>query len=151
MVVRPLSFSASMRRWKPSVSSCVSSAAPLADSLRLVVCVIRLFSRRIARPGSFVRSTQEVAVLLHMRCEIERVLPGELLGELGIPPLQRLDDLEMINDGALSPVVLADRHLPDRTHMDKEVLRHVGNAFIAAHLDNRLVKLDVRIGIFVEM
>src|SRR5215471_5121890 len=151
MVVRRLSFSASMRRWKPSVSSRVSSAAPLADSLSVVACVIRLFSLTDRSTGVVIRSAQKIAVLFHMRGEIERVLAREFLGEFGISSLQGLDDVEMINDGALGAIVLADRHLPDRAHVDEEIFGHLRDHLIAAHLDDRLVELDVRIGIFVKM
>src|SRR5579862_3165052 len=96
MVVSPLSLSASMTRWKPSVSSCVSSAAAFAGSLSVVACVIgRVLSLRSFRP-----SVQKIAVLLDMGGEIECVLAVEALGELGVAPLQRLDDLHVIGDRA---------------------------------------------------
>src|SRR6185312_2698231 len=148
MVVRPLSFSASMTRWKPSVCSGVSSLV-VACSLSVVACVIRVFSRGLF--SVVRRSNEETAMRLHMRGEIERVLPGQSFRELGVPPLQRLDDLHMINDGTGRAVVLADGDLANGADMDEQVLGHVDDELAAAHADDRLVKPDIGLRVLVEL
>jgi hypothetical protein len=47
----------------------------------------------VDRVGSF----QEIAVLLDVRGEIERMLAHEALGELGVALLQRLDDPHVVD------------------------------------------------------
>ena len=89
-------------------------------------------------------------MLLDMRGEPERVLARQPLGEFGVAPLERLDDPHMVRDRTRRPVVLVDRDLADRAHVDEQVFGHFGEQRAAAHLDDRLVKGDVRLGIIVQ-
>src|SRR5712671_3592319 len=52
-------------------------------------------------------SGQKIAMRPDLRGRIERVLPREFLRQLSVPPLQRLDDLEMIDDRARGAIVLS--------------------------------------------
>src|SRR5579864_9671193 len=131
-----------MTRWNPSVSSCVSSAATFGCSFSVVACAIL---------ASSSQSVQEIPILFDMRGKIERVLPRQRLGALGIAPLQRLDDLHVIDDRALRAIVLADRRLANRAHMNEQVLGHVGEELITRQPDDRLMELDVGFRILVEM
>src|ERR1700733_13529119 len=49
---------------------------------------------------------EKIAVTVDVCSEIERVLTGESLRQLRIPPLQGFDDFQMIDDGAGSAVTL---------------------------------------------
>src|SRR5690349_11816744 len=46
-------------------------------------------------------SIEVVAVLVHVRGEVQRMLAHQPLGELGVATLQRLDDLHVIDDRSL--------------------------------------------------
>src|SRR4051795_9104291 len=139
----PLSFSASMTRWKPSVSSCVSSAGLAAAlvaawSFSIVACVIG------GDPpgwdfGVALRSVEKGAVLLDMGGQVEIVLELETRGGLAVPRLERLDDLHVVGDRPRGAGAVTDRHAPDGAHMDEQVLGRVGDELVAAHPDNRLV------------
>src|SRR4029077_1065411 len=48
-----------------------------------------------------VQVAEEFAVLLHMLGEAERMLAHQALGEVGIAPLERRDDVQMVDNGAL--------------------------------------------------
>ena len=93
---------------------------------------------------------EKIAMRLDMRGEPQRVLARQPLGELRIAALQRLDDPQMVGDRTRRPVFLMDRDPADRPHVDEHVFRHIGEQRTAAHSDDRLVKGDVRIGVFVE-
>jgi len=69
--------------------------------------------------GTLRHSVEEVAVALHVRGQIERMLTGEPFGELHIAALESFDDLEVIDDRARGAVVLRDRGPSDaRTWMN---------------------------------
>src|SRR5580704_1129649 len=93
---------------------------------------------------------EKIAVLLDMRGEPQGVLACQPLGVLGVAAFERIDDPEMVGNRARRAVFLMDRDLADRTHVDEQVFRHLGEQRAAAHFDNRLMEGDVRIGIFSE-
>src|SRR5687767_13488435 len=101
-------------------------------------------------PSRPLRSIQMNAVRLHMRGEVERVLPDQALGAVDVARLQRLDDGHVILDRALRPVVLGNGDLADGAHMDEQVLRQVGDQLALAQADDRGVERDVGLGIFLE-
>src|SRR5207302_3321981 len=88
---------------------------------------------------------EKIAVLLDMRGEPQRVLARQTLGQLGLAPLQRLDDPHMVGNRTRRAVVLMDRDLADRAHVDEQILGHVGKQCTAAHLDDRLLEGGVRL------
>src|SRR5215471_20042549 len=112
MVLMPLSLSASMMRWKPSVIS--RSASPegfnctAASDIVLSrdPCVARL-ARALAVPSWF--SVQVVGVFRHVLGEAEHMVAHQRRGARGVARLERLDDVQMIVDRAFGPVALADR------------------------------------------
>ena len=69
---------------------------------------------------------EKIAVLLDMRGEPQRVLARQPLGEFGVAAFERLDDPHMIDDRAGRAVVLMDRDLADRPHVDEQIFRHLG-------------------------
>src|SRR5579862_699908 len=129
-----------MTRWKPSVSSWVSSA--VFGSFSVVASAI------LPSLGALF---EEIPVLLDMRRQVERVLARQRLGSLGVAPLERLDDLHMIDDRALRAIVLADRRLANGAHVNEEIFRHIGDELVARKPDDRLMEFDIGVGIFVEM
>ena len=66
---------------------------------------IRLSAPEPGWPGA-AASVQEVAVALHVRREIEGVLTGKPLRRLRVAPLQCLDDVEVVDDGAGGAIAL---------------------------------------------
>src|SRR3954469_6409087 len=134
MVVRPLSLSASMIRWKPSVSSgswLVATSAvfsPSASGVASGFCrSFRAVSAIVPSRSGFCCSgsiSVEVDVLLDVLAEPQRVLADEALGERRVAPLQGLDDRHVVADRALGAVVVEDRPVPDRLHVEKEVVGH---------------------------
>jgi hypothetical protein len=57
----------------------------------------------VARP-SFI--SREIAVLVDVRREVERMLPHEALCKLGVAALERFDDLHVIDDRPRRAVAL---------------------------------------------
>src|SRR5215510_4288366 len=132
MVLMPLSLSASMMRWKPSVIS--RSASPEGFSctaasdivLSRDPCVARLARALSANPrASFLFEhdlfrkpvptfrdhalVQVVGVFRHVLGKAERVRAYQLLGAGGVARLQRLDDVHVIVNRAVGAILLADR------------------------------------------
>src|ERR1700722_17969461 len=145
MVVSPLSLSASMTRWKPSVNSRsgagasapagfdVLTAASAMGGLPDVVLV-----EIIGMPGDVVD-------------EPERMVAHELLGARSIARLDRLDDVHMVADRAVGAVLLADGLAPDHPHVGEQIGREIDQHAVLAQPDDGLVELDVDLGIFVEL
>src|ERR1700759_1261929 len=111
----------------------------------LIVSLTSVFCHERGRHETLV---EKIAMLLDMRGEPERVLARQPFGEFGVAAFQRLDDPHMVDDRAGRAIVLVDRDLADRAHVDEQVFRRLGEQLAAAHPYNRLVKGDVRIGIF---
>src|SRR5438093_7732647 len=125
MVLMPLSLSASMMRWKPSVIS--RSASPEGFSctaasdivLSLIFFGLAHSSRALSIDPD---SVQVVSVFPHVLGKAERVCAYQLLGAGGVTRLQRLDDVHVIMDRAVGAVLLADRLHADHPHVGEQVL-----------------------------
>src|SRR5581483_9635284 len=145
MVVTPLSFSASMMRLKPSVSSC-STPVALASDISLPSS--RLFY--VYLPG-IARASLDVHVALDVVAQAQRVLAHQPLGALGVPRLQRRHDLLVVDDGAPCPVLLEDGALPDGAHVEEQAVGDVHDQRVLAEPDDGLVELDVGLGILAHL
>src|SRR6478609_4641522 len=99
----------------------------------------------------FSVSVQIVGVFLDVLGEAERVVAHECLGPLRIAPLERLDDRHMVADRAIGPVLLADGLPADHAHMREQILGQRYEHAVAAHADDGLVKLDVHLGVLVQL
>src|SRR5438093_1688697 len=144
MVLMPLSLSASMMRWKPSVIS--RSASPEGFSCAAASDIV--LSRGSLRRASCSRavdrscgSVQVVGVFRYVLGEAERMRAYQLLGASGVARLQRLDDMHVVVDRAVGAVLLADRLHADHPHMGEQVLGERNQHAVAAHADDGLVEL----------
>src|SRR6476660_8270218 len=124
MTSMPSAFRAFATRWPPEIISdwAVPFPVPPASALGVVValtsgCILSV-PRPGARPGAGngSLSVQVVDRALHVVGQVQRVVAHEALGEVPVTGLQRLDDVHVVDDRALGPVVLADRPAPDRPH-----------------------------------
>src|ERR1022692_4094541 len=97
------------------------------------------------------RSTEEIAIAVDVCREVERVLAGEPLRQLGVPPLERLDDVQMIDDRAGRAVVLRDRCPAYGAHMDEQIAGRVDDGLGSSESDDRGMKGDVRIRVLTQM
>ena len=78
------------------------------------------------------------------------MLSGKSLRELGIPGLQGLDDVNVVDDRALGPIVVADGAATNGAHVEEEVLGDGSEKAAATELKQRLVKLDVGFRVLVD-
>src|ERR1051326_4584618 len=99
MVLSPLSFSASIRRLKPSVISRSASAAT-GFSFTAASAMGNL-------PQLFLKSIQIVGVFLDVLGEAERVIADQVLGTLGVARFERLDDVHVVTDRPLDSIFFA--------------------------------------------
>ena len=58
--------------------------------------------------------------------EVECMLAGQSFGQIGIAVPECRDDVEMIDDRALGPIIPADRDLTNPPDMKQQVTGHVG-------------------------
>ena len=86
-----------------------------------------------------------------MRSKVEGVLSGEPFGQLGVAPLQRFDNLQMIDDRTGRAVALYDRRAANGTHVNEKVPGRVDDGLRTAQGDDRRMECDIGIGIFIEM
>ena len=61
-------------------------------------------------------------VAIDVSREIQRVLPCQPLGQFGVAPLQRFDDLQVIDDGAGRAVALNNGCAADGAYVNEEVM-----------------------------
>src|SRR5271170_456703 len=137
MVVSPLSLSASMRRWKPSVSSRSGAGASVPAGFDVLTAASAMgglpdvvLVEIIGVPGDVVGEPQ-------------RMVAHELLGARGVARLDRLDDVHMVADRAVDAVLLADGLAPDHPHMGEQILGQIYQHGVAAHADDGLVEADI--------
>src|SRR5688572_22147019 len=111
-----------MMRLKPSVSSC-SAAAGFS------------LTAASAMGGSLYssQSIQIVGVFLDVLGEAERVIANQLLGARGVARFERLDDVHVIADRFLDPVLLGDGLAPDHPHVGEQVRGQRNEHAVAAH------------------
>ena len=67
-------------------------------------------------------SIEVVDRVFHVVGQVQGVVTDKALRELAVASLARLDDVHVVDDRALGPVVLADGPAPDRPHMHEQVL-----------------------------
>src|ERR1700674_846367 len=108
MVVRPLSLSASMTRWKPSVSSRSGSVAVSGLAVLTAASAMGRLPRFYASC-----SIEMIGVAGDVLGEAERVIAHQILVALGVARLDRLDDVHMVADRPIGTVFLADRLAAD--------------------------------------
>src|SRR5215218_9056770 len=125
-------------RLKPSVRSCVSSASGF-------------FSAASAMVSSQLDSIQVIDVLGDVFGQTKRMLAHQVLGTLSVARLKGLDDVHVVADGAIDPVFFADRLAADHPHVGEEVLGQTDEYLVAAQLDDRLVEVDIDLGVLIEL
>src|SRR5580704_13272590 len=128
----PFSFSASITRWNPSVSSVSGSLTTFSSAADIIFSLCVVPAAFVIRAG---HSIEEIAVLLNMRGQSHRVFAHQPLGCVGITLLQGGDDGAMIDDGALCTIVLGHRYGANRAHVDEQVVGQAGHQLHAAHSD----------------
>src|SRR6187551_41479 len=146
MVLRPLSLSASMMRWKPSVSSCSAAASGFVATAASAMCsspVSRLSCPGLTRAStvfqkkwiagsspamtpnllqsSAVMSVQIIRVFRHVLGEAERMISDEILGARGVAGFERLDDVHVVADRFLDAVLLDDGLATDHPHVGEQI------------------------------
>src|SRR5690242_222734 len=84
---------------------------------------VRRSCQKAARRGR--RSVEEVAVLLDIVGQVQRVLTHQPLGQLRVALFQRLDDAQVIDDRSRRTIALRDRHLPDGPYVDENIADRV--------------------------
>src|SRR5579864_8882267 len=109
----PFSFSASMTRWNPSVSSASGSLTLFSSTADIIFSLCVVPAAFVVRAG---HSVEEIAVLLDMRGQPHCVFAHQPFGRVGVALLQRGDDGAVIDDGALCTIVLGHRHGADSAH-----------------------------------
>src|SRR3954453_18809877 len=103
------------------------------------------------RPGNGSMSIEVVDRVLDMVGQVQCVVSDQALGELAVAGLERFDDVHVVDDRALGPVVLADGPAPDRPHMHEQVLDQLEDHRRLPELDDALVEAQVRHRVLVEM
>src|SRR3954452_10686636 len=154
----PSAFRALATRWPPEIICCsvaVPSVAVCSASGVLVALTGGSPSRPCApgcrRAGNGLLSIEVVDRVLDVVGQVQGVVTDQALGELAVAGLERLDDVHVVDDRALGPVVLADRPAPDRPHVDEQVLDQLEDHRRLAELDDALVEAQVGGRVLVEM
>src|SRR5919198_4153255 len=154
----PSAFRAFATRWPPEIISV--SAAPFPGAVWSAFgVVVALTSGSPLGPsprahpggGNGLMSIQVVDRAFHVVGQVQCVVSDEPLGELAVAGLERLDDVHVVDDRALGPVVLADGPAADRPHMHQQVLDELEDHRRLAELDDSLVEAQVRDRVLVEM
>src|SRR5580704_6646758 len=141
MVLMPLSLSASMIRWKPSVISCSASAAAGIDFT--AASAMGLSSRS--------HSVQIVGVFLNVLGKAERMIAHQFLGAHSVARFQRFDNVHVIADRTIDAILLADSLAAKHPHMRKKIFGEINHYAVAAQTHQRLVEFDIGFGILVEV
>src|SRR5258705_4825818 len=160
MVLMPLSLSASMTRWNPSVSSCCASA--LVTSMLCTVAGIPLLPDRLLMRTSSSSSKSSpkqglwlakefLSVGFDIGGKAERVIARPLFRKLGITLFERFDDCHVLGQRYCGAVGPPDRELPVTTHMQQDIVGHVDQRRRLAERDQRLMEGDVGLRIFLDV
>src|SRR5579859_6071954 len=127
----PLSLSASIRRWNPSVSSRSTSGV-----VALMLCTAASAMGALPEPllPSFCPfpSIQIVGVFGDVLGEAERVIAHQGLGAQRVARFQRFDDVHVVADRAVGAILLADGLAADHPHMGEQVLGQMDQRVVAA-------------------
>src|SRR3954451_1933782 len=146
----PSALRALATRWPPEIISV--SAAPFPDPASAAGVVVALTWGSPCRPprpgtagrrGNGLLSIEVVDRVLDVVGQVQGVVTDQALGELAVAGLERLDDVHVVDDRALGPVVLADGPAPDRPHMHEQVLDQLQDHRRLAELDDALVEAQV--------
>ena len=84
-----------------------------------------------------------VHVAFDVVSQLHRVLAHQPASSYSIAGLEGLDDLLVVSNRALCPVLFEDGSIPDRANMHEQSIRDVVDQLVLAEPDYGLVKLDV--------
>src|SRR5262249_13205298 len=154
----PSAFRAFATRWPPEIIWVSPEPFPDAvwSALGVVVALTSAFSSRSPRPGVLPggrersMSIQVVDRALRVVGEVQRVVADEAVGDLAVAGLERFDDVHVVDDRALGPVVVADGPAADRAHVHQKVLDELQDHRRLAELDDPLVEAQVGDRVLVE-
>src|SRR5579859_1624402 len=118
----PSALSAFATRWPPEMSSDSSAAGVFAPTSNNVLLIAVSLSSSFFS-GSSCR--QVVHLLGNVPGQIQSVLAHQSLGQLGVASLERFDDLQVVDDRPVVPLVLTNRAAAERLHVDEQAARHV--------------------------
>src|ERR1700688_4907025 len=141
-------------RWPPESVCAGWSASSFGRSLAIgAVWAIRLPSFGTVRFDAVWvgRGSEVVVVRVDVRSQRERMVAHEPLRELDIARFERFDDLHVIDDRSLEAVVLTDRAVADRPHVDQDAFGGAAQRVAPGQLDDALVEAQVRVRVLVEV
>src|ERR687895_2057887 len=152
----PSARSALATRWPPEiVSVSAPGAAGVSACTAVLVAVTSISSPSGARSGIVTPGAGGFSPSgrrpVHVVREIQRVLSDEAFGELGVAALEGLDDVHVVDDGALGPIVLPDHVAANRSHVHKQAGDEGADHGRAGELDDALVEAQVRLRVFVQV
>src|SRR3954453_10874733 len=155
----PSAFRALATRWPPEISpgstallsGIVASAAGVVVALTWGALLLGPEPRPSRSRGERVVSIEVVDRVFHVVGQIQGVVSNQALGELAGASLERFNDVHVVDDRALGPVVLADGAAPDRPHMHEQVLDQLEDHRRLAELDDALMEAQVGHRVLVEV
>src|SRR3954465_3728859 len=155
----PSALRALATRWPPEISpgstalvpGIVASAAGVVVALTWGSLLLGPEPRPSRSRGERVVSIEVVDRVFHVVGQIQGVVSNQALGELAVASLERFDDVHVVDDRALGPVVLADGAAPDRPHMHEQVLDQLEDHRRLAELDDALMEAQVGHRVLVEV
>src|SRR3954452_21787349 len=156
----PSAFRALATRWPPEISpgstallsGKVASGAGVVVALTLGGLLLGPGTpAKTGRPGSGSLSIEVVDRVLHMVGQVQCVVSDQALGELAVAGLERFDDVHVVDDRELGPVVFDDGPVGDRPNVHEQVLDELEDHRRLAELDDALVEAQVGHRVLVEM
>src|SRR3954449_506714 len=159
MTSMPSALRAFATRCPPEISpgSTALLSGKVASGAAVVVALTRgspsrpRIPAKPGRPGNGSMSIEVVDRVFHVVGQVQCVVSDQALGEIAVASLERFDDVHVIDDRALGPVVLADGPAPDRPHMHEQVLDQLKDHRRLAELDDALMEAQVGHRVLVEM
>src|ERR1700688_2577503 len=124
-------------RWPPESVCAGWSASSFGRSLVIgAVWAIRLPLVRYGtvRCGVVGRGSEVVVVCVDVRSQRERMVAHEPFRELDVARFERFDDLHVIDDRSLEAVILTDRAVADRPHVDQDAFGGAAQRITAGQL-----------------
>ena len=79
------------------------------------------------------------------------MLAYQAFGEFGVAPLERFDDLKMLDNGAGRAIALPDRRAANGAHVQQQVAGGIDDRLRASEADQLGVEGDVGVGILVQV
>src|SRR3954447_4184451 len=155
----PSAFRALATRWPPEIifgsaallSDVVASAAGVVVALTWGISFSAPTGPALPEAGRLSLSIEVVDRVLDVVGQVQCVISDQALGEVAVPRLERFDEVHVVADRALGPVVLADGPAPYRADMHEQVLDELEDHRRLAELDDALVETQVGDGVLVEM